>query len=180
MEMFIKEWINERKKLRQKRKDAILFKKYSNSMNYKYKATNELTEEILKNTNPNDIIAITLSEPGAMGEKCAFYMVNKHLDRFHVNMANNNWFDLIVEVFPFLKEASFIVCQVFDLDEKWKWFDMGFGNYLLIRSEYYDEYKKIIDDSFKGFYDEFNKTVLLYRAWYEFLNRLFDKSTEVN
>ena len=123
-----------------------------------------------KNANTikyDSIIAITIAEGGAMGDPNGIDIVLKDMTRYYFNLIVT---DININDFynnnPVFKSIKCSLGNIIQLDENWNWFDMGFGNYLIIRKEYFEKYNKIL---FKKIGKKYN-TGELYNSWYEILN----------
>ena len=124
----------------------------------------ELTNENIKNIKYDDVIAFTIAEGGAMGEPNGFYVVTKELLQYHLNFGTTDIKEIILlEQFPILKTFSCFVSQVTNLEKGWNWFSMGFGNYLIVKNEYYDKVKDYIETNL----GEDWKPGELYQKWFD-------------
>jgi len=133
------------------------------------KFTKEIDKENIKDINYDDIIAVTVAEGGAMGEPNRFQAVDKEYQLYHSNFGDGlvSAKDL-KEKFPVLVEFKCGFEDVDKLDQGWKWFNLGVGNYLLVRNEYYEDFKKIITKTLGENY----KSYELYGNWYRLLRRI--------
>ena len=55
--------------------------------------------------------------------------------------------------------------NVSGLDDGWKWFNAGMGNYLIVRSEYYEKINKTIMENLSEDY-QYGK---LFQQWYKMI-----------
>ena len=128
------------------------------------KNTIELTKDNIKEINYEDIIAVTIAESGAMGEPNGFYAVDKNLNVYHLNFY---FTDIdgrdIVQVFPLLKTFKCFFGYVKKLDEDWNSFNMGYGNYLIVRKSIY--YK--VNLSIEKILGKNWMVSELYKKWYD-------------
>lgn len=126
----------------------------------------ELNKDNLKDINYNDIVAITIAENGAMGEPNGFYAVTNKLKQYHLNF---QYTDIkkaqLFDAFPLLETLDIYASQIHNLDFNWKWFNMGMGNYLIVRENYY----KKIADYIKNNLSENYEYGELYNKWYDIL-----------
>ena len=96
-----------------------------------------LTKDNITTVNYEDVVAITIAEGGAMGEPNAFHAVLKDLTHFYINLGEAD-FDrkIFFKTFPLMETFRCFCANVDRLDDGWKWYNMGFGNYLLVRKKY--------------------------------------------
>ena len=117
----------------------------------------------------DSVIAITVAEGGAMGDPNGIDIVLKDMTRYYFNLIVT---DININDFynnnPVFKSIKCSLGNIIQLDENWNWFDMGFGNYLIIRKEYFEKYNKIL---FKKIGKKYN-TGELYNSWYGILNEV--------
>lgn len=114
----------------------------------------------------NEVVAVTIAEGGAMGETNGFYVILKNTNLYHTNFGQMQISkEKLFETFPLLKTFNCFCGEVVKLDEEWKSFYMGFGNYLIVRKEYFDIVNKYIKDSLPENYHEGS----LYQKWYEIM-----------
>ena len=115
-----------------------------------------------------DIIAIFVAEGGAMGEPNAFHVVLKGLIHYYANLGNADFskeeFDT---AFPVMKTFRCFAEEVNKLEEGWNWFNAGFGNYLIVRNDYYEKIKKTIEKNLTKDYTRGE----LYNHWYEMIEK---------
>ena len=123
-----------------------------------------------KNANTikyDSIIAITIAEGGAMGDPNGIEIVLKDMSLYYFNLG---YTDINVGKFfednPVLKSIKCSIGQITQIDDNWKWFNMGFGNYLIIRKEYYEKYNNILLEKIGKEYGAGQ----LYNSWYKILN----------
>jgi hypothetical protein len=74
----------------------------------------------------------------------------------------------LVKKFPLLKGFNCGCEEINNLDLGWKWFNLGAGNYLLIREEYYEHYKTRIEADLGKDY----KKGELYQRWFNILQKV--------
>lgn len=115
----------------------------------------------------DSIIAITIAEGRAMGNPNGIEIVLKDMSHYYFNLG---YTDINVGEFfennPVFKSIKCSIGQITQIDDNWKWFDMGFGNYLIIRKEYYEKYNKILLEKIGERYSAGG----LYNSWYNILN----------
>ena len=122
----------------------------------------------LSNKNIINIIGITISVTGAMGESDCLNIVTKDMMLYHLNLNHSNIKkDIILEKIPLLKTIKFTFASIRYLEIEWKWFYMGHGNYFIIRNNNYKIIKDYIDV-------KLNKQINircreLYQNWYNIL-----------
>lgn len=132
----------------------------------------EITENNIDDINYDNIIAVTIAEGGAMGEPNSFYAVDYNMQRYYTNFNSEKIsFDRLNNKFVLLKNFSCFMECVNNLDNGWNWFNMGYGNYLILRQKYYTNYKKYIEENFSDDYEHGE----LYQKWYETLKKIMDK-----
>ena len=90
---------------------------------------------------PNEVVAITNSLPGAMGESGLFEVYSIHEGR--MLKFEGNWYQKldVQEVNRHLPESVIISAEslILGFDESWSIFGGGMGNVFVIRNEYYPE-----------------------------------------
>ncbi|MBQ3309733.1 hypothetical protein IJG78_03610 [Candidatus Saccharibacteria bacterium] len=132
----------------------------------------ELTEEILASLKPNDIIAVTIAEDGAMGDPGAIEIVDKKLNIYHTYSGKINR-KILHEKIPFLKDLELFFGNINKLDEKkWSGLYTGFGNYLFVRPKYKQPILEYVYNNYD--YDKLSKAEL-YVHWYEALKEIMGK-----
>lgn len=131
----------------------------------------ELTNELIDIIDYNDIIAVTISDGGAMGEPNCFYVVDKEYNIYHTNFCYDTIdYNKLQNKFTILKEFDCFFEGVRKLEKKWAWFNMGFGNYLMVRSSLEKIVKKFIDENL-GVKYEYGE---LYQKWFFILKYIND------
>ena len=117
----------------------------------------------------DSVIAITVAEGGAMGDPNGIEIVLKDMSHYYYNLA---YTDINVDKFfednPVFKSIKCSIAQITQIDKNWNWFDMGFGNYMIIRQEYYEKFNKAL---LKRIGKKYN-TGELYNSWYGILNEV--------
>ena len=129
----------------------------------------ELSNENIDAIKYADIVAITIAEAGAMGEPNGFYIAMKNYDLYHTNLGNtpiSN--EKMLEVFPLLKTFDCFCGQVTNLNGEWESFYMGFGNYLVVRKQYYDAIMQYIKENLPKDFQRGH----LYQKWYEIITKV--------
>ena len=126
--------------------------------------TIELTKENLIDIKYKNIIAVTIAEGGAMGEPNGFYAVESDYKLYHFNFGSEaiNREELF-DKFPLLKTFKCFFENVDNLDEGWEWFNMGFGNYLIVRNTFSKKVNEYISNNLKENWQHGE----LYQKWYE-------------
>lgn len=125
-----------------------------------------LTKDNINKIKYDDVIAITIAEGGAMGEPNAFHSVLNDLTHYYVNLGEAD-FDRkdFFEAFPLMKTFRCFCAHVDRLEDGWKWYNMGFGNYLLVRKEYSNKVEEHIKNNFKDNWEHGE----LYQKWFDML-----------
>ena len=87
-----------------------------------------------------------IAEGGAMGEPGAIKFVKTDGNLYHLNYVFGNFkIEEILAVFPTLGECDF---GFFGMDSKvpkgWNYVNLGMGNYLIVKTEVYPPFKKLI------------------------------------
>lgn len=81
-----------------------------------------------------------------MGEPNAFHAVLKDLTHYYVNLGDVNFTRQdFFKAFPLMESIRCSCGKVNDLEDGWNWFNAGFGNYLIVRNEYYKSIKEYIE-----------------------------------
>ena len=129
----------------------------------------EIDKDNIKDINYDSIIAVTVAEGGAMGEPSGFLVVDDNMKLYHSNfvhgaVSNND----LVNKFPLLKGFNCAPEKINEMNKGWKWFDLGAGNSLLIRDQYYNYFKDRVESELGKDY----KKGELYQRWYELLQKI--------
>lgn len=131
-----------------------------------------LCNENMESIDYNSVIVVTIAEGGAMGEPNGVDIVLNDLTHYHFNLG---YTDIDIKKFreKFSIFSSFrCFCEeVEELEKGWNWFNMGFGNYLLVREKYYTKYKEYIENNLEEDYEHGP----LYNKWYEILKIIVKK-----
>lgn len=132
----------------------------------------KLSKANYKKYIPIDIAAISLAEPGAMGERGGIIIMSTKNELFHLNYirdeGTNDVLDLIC---PILFE-----CEILLFAEKTPpgWFSkyLGFGNHLIVR-EYlqcqFDEKANKLEDG-----------KILYNEWINIISSIIEEKSNAN
>jgi O-acetyl-ADP-ribose deacetylase (regulator of RNase III) len=146
------------------------FKEYIDNSEFE---PTELTNDLIDTINYDDIIAVTISEGGAMGEPNCFYAVDNKYNLYHVNFGYDSIdFNKLQNKFTILKQFSCFFEEVNKLEKKWAWFNMGFGNYLMVRENLEKIVRKFIDE-YLGMEYEHGE---LYQRWFFILKYINEKN----
>lgn len=130
----------------------------------------ELSNKLIDEIYYDDIIVITISESGAMGRPNSFFAVDKNLNLYHTIFGNKMVdFNQLQQKFALLKNFRCSCEHVDYLENNWSWFNMGFGNYLMVRNEYYTMVENYIKENLSVTYEHGE----LYRRWYFILKKLY-------
>ena len=127
--------------------------------------TIKLTKDNLFTINNDKVIALFISEPGAMGEPGAFHLVTNDLTHYYNNL----------DEVDFTKEEFYRVLPVMEsfkcffgktkVKRGWTSYYAGYGNYLIVRSEYKRKINKYLKINFNNDY----KKGELYKKWFMML-----------
>lgn len=128
-----------------------------------------LTNNNIKAIKPDDLIAITIAEGGAMGDQGAIELVDNDLRLYHTHFGEIER-DSLESVVPFLKTLDIGLGGVSGLSKDWTWLYTGYGNHLFIRPELKDGVLKYIRTNYKD--TELPEAVELYSHWYEALENI--------
>lgn len=129
----------------------------------------DLTKKNIEQITYENVIAITIAEGGAMGEPNAFHVVTKSLEHYYTNLGNTDISrETFFDCFPLLKKIHCFCEELEGLEKDWSWFNMGFGNYLIIRTEYNDEMNNCI----KTRLTENWQRGELYNNWYDLVKSI--------
>ena len=144
-------------------KEFNLYNFVNSEKNRKKELTKELTNELIYSIDYNNIVAIKVSECGAMGEPNCFCAVDKNLNLYHTNFSNQNIdHNKFRNKFTILNNISCSMEHMDLFESDWGWFNMGFGNYLLVRDKYLNEVKNFITTNLGVDYEHTE----LYQRWY--------------
>lgn len=126
----------------------------------------EIDKHNIENINYDTIIAVTVAESGAMGEPNCFQVVDKDMQLYHSNLVDGQVsYDELVKKFPVLKGFNCGCDQINKLNVGWKWFNLGGGNVLLVKDEYYKAFNNAIITHLGKNYKKSD----LYLTWYDIL-----------
>lgn len=126
----------------------------------------KLTNENIDDIKYEDVIAVTIAEGGAMGEPNSFYVVLHNMKLYYLNFEFTDIDMTKLNIkFPLLSTFKCFSEHVFGIDSGWKWFNMGFGNYLLVRERYYEKIDDYINKNLSEEYEHGE----LYQKWFEIL-----------
>lgn len=129
----------------------------------------DLTKDNINKIKYEDIIAIFVAEGGAMGEPNAFHAVLKDLTHYYVNLGDvNSTRQDFFKAFPLMESIRCSCGEVNDLEDGWNWFNVGFGNYLIVRNEYYKSIKEYIE---KNMSDNW-QIGELFNNWFSVLEKI--------
>ena len=108
--------------------------------------TIELGRENLNKEFFENILFFMIAEGGAMGEPGAVNFVKTDGNLYHLNYVFGDFkYEEILAVFPTLGECEF---GMFGMNSKvpkgWNYVDLGMGNSLIVKSEVYPSFKKLI------------------------------------
>ena len=133
----------------------------------------ELTKSNYKGYLPIDIAAFSFAAAGAMGEHGGVIIVGSDAQVYHLNYVHGEWdsFDDIIEICPLLRDCHFTVFGTgSDVPEGYQFAYLGFGNYLVVKSDFWKEFNDM-KDSYKG--DE-----ILYNTWLGFMLDILNKNNQ--
>lgn len=131
----------------------------------------KLNKDNIDKINYDEIIAVTIAEGGAMSEPNAFYAVLNNLERYYVNLGDSDITkEQFFKSFPVMEKFNCLWEEVLYLDKGWSWFNMGCGNYLLVREKYKDKIYNYIKGNFG---DDWHHGEL-YQKWYEALKNIIN------
>ena len=135
----------------------------------------ELTKSNYKDHLPIDIAAFSFAAAGAMGEHGGVIIVGSDAQVYHLNYVYGEWdsFDDIIEICPLLRDCHFTVFGTgSEVPEGYQFANLGFGNYLVVKSDFWkefndmkDSYKKELDDK----KETYREDAILYTTWLGFM-----------
>lgn len=124
----------------------------------------QLTDDNLTDIKYENVIAITVAESGAMGESNGFYAIENNYKIYHLNLTSKTINKKrLFDTFTLLKTFKCFCENVYYLEEGWEWFNMGFGNYLIVRKKFSEKMKEYIKHNLKENWERGE----LYHKWYE-------------
>ena len=138
-----------------------------------------MTEKIIGDIKPEEVIAITLASGGAMGDPGAIEVVDKNLKMYYTHFGEIAS-EKLGKIIPFIEKID----EIFDclwrnskveVDSNWAGLYMGFGNCLFVRPEL----KEPMLDYIKANYAECSPAVELYTHWYDTLKEVVRKDVKI-
>lgn len=129
-----------------------------------------LTDENIKELKPNNLIAVTIAEGGAMGDPGAIEIVDKDLKVYRTHFGEIEE-EKLRNVIPFLNTLEIGFGEVSGLPKDWDWLYTGYGNYLFILPELKKGILEYIRKNYKD--SAMPEVVELYTHWYEALEKTF-------
>lgn len=147
-------------------------KRRRNHLNAKTRRAMErikLTKESIKKLFPDDLIAITIAESGAMGDPDAIELVDKDLNLYYTHFGEIEESEL-ERVIPFLKTLQLMFGNIEGLDKNWVGLYIGYGNYLFVRPELKEPILQFVEENYSD--TEVSLTVELYSHWYDALKAI--------
>lgn len=137
----------------------------------------ELIDKILLEIDPKDIVAFHIAEGGAMGEPNGFHILTKDMTLYHTNLGEEKvaW-DILTRKLPILKRLHLFMGTVEGLDNEWYHLYLGFGNCLVVKSEYREIYYNIVTNKLGTNYPEPS----LYTKWYSFFRSIEKEIKDIN
>ena len=131
-----------------------------------------LTKKNLNQINEKNIAFSFIAEGGAMGEGGAVNIMLKSQKLFYVNyLKNGPLYDKLIEKLPSFKKLDFFVGHAFNVPAKYKWYNLGFGNYLLVKNEYVKQFDRLIEKLGK----DYAYTGEFYARWKYMALKVLDK-----
>lgn len=135
----------------------------------RYEELIELDKDNIKDIDYDGVIAISVAEGEAMGEPNALLVVDENMKLYHSNFAFGNFkSEELKEKFPVIGGFACPPDKINELNLGWKWFNLGGGNALLVRDQYYEHFKNRIESELGKDY----KKGELYQRWYELLQKV--------
>lgn len=106
----------------------------------------ELERENLNKEFFENVLFFMIAEGGAMGEPGAIKFIKTDGNLYHLNYVFGDFkIEEVLAAFPVLGECDF---GMFGMDSKipegWNYVNLGMGNYLIVKSEVYTPFKKLI------------------------------------
>ena len=127
--------------------DNSWYSNYVNKLeNGSYKFV-EITKENLNDITIDNIAFYSFAEGGACGEHGGVEIVLKNKKFYHTNHVERDeiFKQLILKLKP-LDDVWFCVCWGENIPEGFKFYNLGLGNYLIVRNEYVEQFEEF----FKG------------------------------
>lgn len=141
----------------------------------------KISNKNVNNINFDNILAFSYGGPGAMGEPGHLIIVekNKRLKFYESNLVYNKdeeLIDKLFHIFPKEFEESLVDSGFLPDLDGWKEIDLGMGNSLCIREEYYSEFNNLVNRV-----DIYNlcSRGMLFRIRREVLNLFFNKNLKI-
>ena len=147
-------------------------KRRRNHLNAKTRRAMErikLTKQSIKKLTPDNLIAITIADAGAMGDPGAIEFVDKNLKLYYTHFGEIEKSEL-ERVIPFLKTLQLMFGDIEGLNKDWAGLYTGYGNYLFVRPEFKEPILHFVEENYGD--SELPLVVELYSHWYDALKTL--------
>ncbi|HPF83180.1 MAG TPA: hypothetical protein PLV83_03310 [Bacilli bacterium] len=129
----------------------------------------KVNKDILNKIKYDNVIAIFLAEGGAMGEPNAFHAILNDLTHYYTNLGEIDFTrEEFFKALPVMGSFNCFCEQIMGLEDGWKWYNAGFGNYLIVRNDYTDKVDKYIKEHFKDNWEHGE----LYQNWYDMIKEI--------
>ena len=129
----------------------------------------KLDKKELKKIKYDDVIVLFVAEGGAMGEPNAFHAILKDLTHYYVNLGERDFSkEEFFKYLPVMGSFNCFIEHIYGLEENWKWYNAGFGNYLIVRNDYTKKVDKYIKDNFKDKWEHGE----LYQKWFDMVKEI--------
>jgi ADP-ribosylglycohydrolase len=110
-------------------------------MNISYR-TITLTKDNYNDYDLLDVVAISIAEPGAMGDPCAIEFITSKSRVFYANPANENIsLEQIISACPILSEIKLGLFGCVKIPKGWKPTYLGAGNHLFIKESISEQFQ---------------------------------------
>ena len=127
--------------------DSVIHEKLrirpGNKVLYKEMMFDKLTERTLDRINPEDIMFFAIAEGGAMGWAGAIQIITKNKDGIGLYFIDYTTFKDLTSIEKLFPPVKWVETNTVG-NKDWFMRPMGFGNHLILRTEYYEEFKDLI------------------------------------
>ena len=104
-----------------------------------------ITAKNAKQINEDTLAFISIAEGGAMGEGGAVYVMLKNKKLYYVNyLKHGEIYDKVLENLPSFEKLDFFLGYAYYVPENYVWYNLGYGNYLLVNKQFSTQFDKLV------------------------------------